>query len=196
VLQFLQLPEINRFPFCSRRISSVWLCGLLCLLPGELLKEQASPAVNACAVGVVCKTKITIGEGYVTRTETVEAAITVMEVRRGEKAWALIKAGDSSNKFAENGMEYIAVRIRFDYGERGASGNLSYGIRDEQFASVSEGGRQYPRAAVVPPEPQLTGRLYPGESLEGWIILLVSVDDKEPLMSYGNNYNRLWLKLY
>ena len=114
-----------------------------------------------------CKAKITIGEGYVTGTETVEAAITILEVVRGEKAWALVKAADSSNKPAETGMEYVAVRIRFDYGQKGGSEDLSYGIRSEQFASISEGGKQYESPGVAAPIPELKGRLYPGESLFG-----------------------------
>jgi len=89
----------------------------------------------------VCKAKITIGEGYVTGTETVESAITVLEIVRGEKAWDMVKMARSSNKFPDAGVEYIAVRIKFVFGAKGNSGDLSYGIRDEQFALVSENGR-------------------------------------------------------
>jgi hypothetical protein len=46
------------------------------------------------------------------------------------------------------------------------------------------------------PKPELSGMLYPGDSLEGWIVFLVAIDDKTPLMTFGNNYNRAWFKLY
>jgi hypothetical protein len=158
--------------------------------------SQSRPVPEACSQGVACKANITIGEGYVTGTVTVESAITVIEIVRGEKAWDMVKAASPSNGSPDSGMEYIAARIKFVFGTKGATGDLSYAIRDEQFALVSDNGRQYQRPAVVIPKPELSGRLYPGDSLEGWIVLLVSVDDKKPLMSFGNNYNRVWFKLY
>jgi hypothetical protein len=142
------------------------------------------------------KTEIAIGEGYVTSTESFEARLTVLEVARGEKAWDLVKTASPSNRPPEPGMEYICVRIRFEFGAKGDTGDLSYGVRDEQFASLSDGGRQYERPSVVRPKPELSGRLYPGDSLEGWIVLLVSAEDKRPLMTFGNNYYRIWFKLY
>ena len=157
---------------------------------------QSPPVPEACNRGVACKASVTIGEGYVTTTETVEAAITVLDIVRGEKAWDLVKAASPSNKYPDAGMEYVAARIRFVFGAKGDLGDLSYRIRDEQFALVSESGRQYERPSIVLPKPELSGRLYRGDSLEGWIVLLVSMDDKKPLMSFGNNYNRVWLKLY
>ena len=157
---------------------------------------QSPPMPEACNLGVACKANITIGEGYVTGTETVESLITVLEIVRGEKAWDLVKAASPSNKYPDVGMEYVAARIRFVFGAKGDSGDLSYGIRDEQFAVISETGRQYELPSIVLPKPELSGRLYPGDSLEGWIVLLVSTEDKKPLMSFGNNYNRVWFKLY
>jgi hypothetical protein len=158
--------------------------------------SQSPPMPEACNRGVACKANITIGEGYVTGTEIVESVITVLEVVRGEKAWDLVKTASPSNKYPDAGMEYVAARIRFVFGAKGDLGDLSYGIRDEQFALVSESGRQYERPSIVLPKPELNGRLYLGDSLEGWIVLLASMDDKRPLMSFGNNYNRVWFKLY
>jgi hypothetical protein len=157
--------------------------------------SQSPPGPEACNRGVACKAAITIGEGYVTGTETVEATITVLDIVRGERAWDLVKAASPSNKYPDAGMEYVAARIRFVFGAKGDLGDLSYGIRDEQFASVSESGRQYERPSIVLPKPELNGRLYRGDSLEGWVVLLVSMNDKKPLMSFGNNYNRVWFKL-
>jgi hypothetical protein len=155
---------------------------------------QAS-ADEAVAIGTVCEASISIGEGYVTDIESVEARIAVLEVLRGEKAWETVKAADASNRPPDPGMEYVAVRVRFEYAAQDGR-DQSYGIRDEQFASVSGAGKPYERPSVVPPAPALNGRLYPGDSLEGWIVLSVSVDDPRPLMTFGNNYNRIWFRLY
>ena len=124
----------------KQKIITAGLFGLLLVLAAHILRAQAPAA--AAAIGVVRTTIITIGEGHVTGTESVEARITVLEVLRGEKAWDLVKAANASNKPPEAGMEYVAARIRFEYGNKGGA-DQSYGIRDEQFASVSENGRQY-----------------------------------------------------
>ena len=158
--------------------------------------SQSRPIPEACGQGVACKANITIGEGYAADSEIIESAVTVLEIVRGEKAWDMVKAASPSNRSPDSGMEYIAARIKFVFAIKRAAGDLSYGIRAEQFALVSENGKQYPSPSLIVPKPELSGRLYPGESLEGWIVLLVSMDDKKPLMSFGNNYSRVWFKLY
>jgi hypothetical protein len=160
------------------------------------LSMQGSTPSDAVPIGVACTAGIVIGEGYVTRTESLEARITMLEVVRGQKAWEMVKGASPSNKPPEAGLEYVAARIRFEFGAKGAAGNQTYGVRDEQFASVSESGKQYERPSVVQPKPELSGRLYPGDSLEGWLAFFVSIDDKKPLMSFGNNYRRVWFRLY
>lgn len=155
---------------------------------------QAS-ADQAVPVGTICEASLRLGEGYVTDIESVEARIAVLEVVRGAKAWDMVKAADPSNKPPDSGMEYVAVRVRFEYAAKQGR-DQSYGLRDEQFASVSETGKPYGRPSVAPPKPALSGRLYPGDTLEGWIVLLVSADDLKPLMTFGHNYDRLWFRLY
>jgi len=179
----------------KQRITVAWIFGILLILSANTAKAQAAAAEESSAIGVARTTEITIGEGYVTGTESVEARITVLEVLRGDKAWDLVKEVSPANKPPEAGMEYVTVRIRIEYGTKGG-GDQSYGIRDEQFASISESGRQCERPSVAHPKPELSGRLYPGDTLEGWITLFVPVEDRKPLMTFGNNYNRVWFKLY
>jgi hypothetical protein len=167
----------------------------LLFFPAALLPAQTS-AAESTPVGVAAKVSVTVGEGYVTDVESFEAAVTVLEIARGEKAWELVKLASTSNRPPDPGMEYICARIRFEFGTKGSTGERAYAIRDEQFASVAGGGRQYERTNIVLPKPQLNGRLYPGETLEGWIALFVSREDKKPLMTFGNNYSRVWFKLY
>jgi len=137
-----------------------------------------------------------VGEGYVTSTEKGVAKITILEVLRGEEAWGLVKSASSTNKPSNPGMEYIAARIRFAFESIEDSGDLTYGIRFEQFALASESGEPYDRPSLVQPKPELNGRLYPGDLLEGWLVFLVSSDDRKPMMSFGNNYNKVWFRLY
>ena len=189
--------KFNAQPLNMRGVPATGFTWVFLFTVLAMSANSQSPSVpEACNRGVACKASVTIGEGYVTSTETVEAAITVLDIVRGERAWDLMKTASPSNKHPAAGMEYVAARIRFVFEAKGDLEDLSYGIRDEQFALVSESGRQYERPSIVLPKPELNGRLYRGDSLEGWIVLLVSMDDKKPLMSFGNNYNRVWFKLY
>jgi hypothetical protein len=189
-----QLLNIRVVRASKPAIGLAWI--VLLLLWAISANSQSRPVTEACGQGVACKANITIGEGYATDSEIIESAIAVLEIVRGEKAWDMVKAASPSNRSPDSGMEYIAARIKFVFGIKRAAGDLSYGIRDEQFALVSENGRQYQSPSIVVPKPELRGRLYPGDSLEGWIVLLVSKSDKTPLMSFGNNYNRVWFRLY
>jgi hypothetical protein len=189
-----QLLNIQVVRTSKPAIGLAWIVLLLFLAISA--DSQGRPVPEACGQGVACKANITIGEGYATDSEIIESAITLLEIVRGEKAWDMVKAASPSNRSPDSGMEYIAARIKFVFGVKRAAGDLSYGIRDEQFALVSENGRQYQSPSIVAPKPELSGRLYSGDSREGWIVLLVSMDDKKPLMSFGNNYNRVWFKLY
>jgi hypothetical protein len=195
----LAIGLMSVFPIRRKRATIFALAFLLALFLGapqaRILQAQNNSADEAAAIGVARKADITIGEGYVTRVESIEARITVLEVRRGEKAWDLVKTSGLSDKPAA-GMEYVAARIRFEYGAQGASEDPSYAVRGEQFASVSGMGGQYDRPSVLPPKPELSGWLYPGDSLEGWLVFFVSVGDEKPLMSFGNNYNKIWFRLY
>jgi hypothetical protein len=172
----------------------VGFCFFLITLSPETPAQNSAPD-DAVPIGTARKLTLVVGEGYVTQTESLEATVTVLEVVRGEKAWGLLKAASPSNKPAEAGLEYAAARIRFELGAGGA-GNQTYGIREEQFASVSSTGSQYATPSVVQPKPALSGRIYPGDSLEGWVAFLVAVDESKPLMTFGNNYRRSWFRLY
>ena len=59
-------------------------------------------------------------------------------------------------------------------------------------------GRQYERPSIVLPKPELSGTTLSGRFTGGLdsFFLVHPRYDKKPLMSFGNNYNRVWFKLY
>jgi hypothetical protein len=152
------------------------------------------PRGEAAPVGSTATARFTIGEGYVAASEAAEAQITVLEIVRGERAWALVRSASPSNKPPGAGFEYLVARVRFEF--RGKGGDADFAVRDEQFAASSADGEPYQSAAVVQPKPALDGRLYSGDVLEGWATFLVAVTDAKPLMSFGHNYGRVWFQLY
>jgi hypothetical protein len=55
----------------------------------------------------------------------------------------------------------------------------------------------------VPPEPALAASLHSGEAAEGWVVFVVSKQDRKPLMTYSADVGRAilhggetWFQLY
>jgi len=135
--------------------------------------------------------------------ERYDIKIAVQEVVRGEEAWDLIKAASSSNKPAEAGFEYVLARIHFEYYARTKPGTCGHELKGDQFASYSSDGKKYSSASsVVPPAPELSGRVFSGESLDGWVVFQVPGDDSTPIMAFNPSVSKaiaaqnIWFQLY
>jgi hypothetical protein len=141
-------------------------------------------------------TAVQIGDGYGNLDRPFDVRITVLEVLRGEKAWALIKDAGESNRPPETGFEYLLAYIRFEYLAK--AGNYTAGM--DSFSATSADGREYDTPSIRPPKPAFGGRLYPEDSLEGWIAFQVARDDSKPLMTFGQTgiqgTGRVWFQLH
>ena len=128
--------------------------------------------------------------------------ITRLEVIRGNKAWDILQKASSSNKPADSGFEYILARINFEYSARGKPGTCVHKLTPEQFTACSLDGEDYPHASVILPEPVMQGNLSSGDSIDGWIALLVPVKEDNPLLYYSADAGKavlhggnIWFKL-
>jgi hypothetical protein len=139
---------------------------------------------TAAPVKTVVAGIIECGEGY-TSHELYDVKITVLQVLRGEEAWKRIKEAAGSNKPAEPGLEYILVRVKFEYLARSIPGKCAHPLVPEQFAAYSAGGEDYKPASVVPPKPEMRKSIKSGDSLEGWLVFAVAKEDRAPLMSFS-----------
>ena len=127
-----------------------------------------------------------------------KAAVTLLEIMRGEEAWQLLQDANMFNDPPDPGFEYILARIRFNYLE-GSGEDKPYEIYGSQFKAFSGDGCGYDTLSLVEPKPVLEATLYPGASCEGWVVFQVKEDDKRPLLtfereSYGKG--KIWFKLY
>ena len=162
--------------------------------PGYSSENPLSLGANAVAV-------IKTGDWYANLSwETYDAKISLLEIVSGNKAWERIKATDDSNPPPDAGYEYILARIKFEYQATSQPGDKGFELWNERLGScliaVSSDGKDYKPALIAPPEPGLKGRLYSGDSCEGWVIFLVSQDDSAPLMTFGRKYDGgVWFNL-
>ncbi|UCG65637.1 MAG: hypothetical protein JSW12_00840 [Deltaproteobacteria bacterium] len=126
--------------------------------------------------------------------ELYEVKITILEVLRGTEAWAHIQAISSSNKPPKDSFEYLLARIRFGYYAKGSPGNKAYTLKQGDFKVFSKNDQAYKAPSVLPPKPELIGRVFrSGESYEGWVPFVVAKDDDQPLLFFSGG---IWFQLF
>jgi hypothetical protein len=144
--------------------------------------DQAQP------LGRTLSTIIIFGDQYDGGDELYDAKITVVQVVRGEKAWEMLKAISTSNPPPKAGFEYLVARVRFEFSARTSPSHYNYTIDETQFTAMKADGTAYAAASIAEePMPDLQGTLKPGNSLEGWITLVVPRSDRQPLMLFRAN---------
>jgi hypothetical protein len=155
--------------------------------------ETDSSVIGAAPIGTAASAIVELGDMY-RSPETYDVKIMVLEVLRGEKSAVLIKKASISNAPVRNGLEYVLVRIRFEYSARGAPGDKTWSLSGKQFHAFSRDGKPYTIPSIVLPEPELAGLLRSGDSREGWIAFEVAKRDKKPLMIFDQG--NVWFQLY
>lgn len=141
---------------------------------------QNNSLSNPAAVGVRVQSKLELGLIY-------DIGITVLETARGAEAMKLLKAADAENPEPSEGFEYILARVKFEIAGRSDSNrSRSFVLRDNpmQWAAMSSDLIEYPQVDVKVPEPELKGRVNPGQSVEGWAVYAISKEDDKPMMVF------------
>lgn len=93
--------------------------------------------------------------------------VTVLEVVKGDDAWALVKTADESNNPPVEGMQYVAIRVRVRNID---TEEPLRRIANHFFKVTGDANVVYPIPSVVAPSPVLYARLYPGAEYEGWVV--------------------------
>ena len=163
--------------------------------------EGDSP-FDPASTGIRLSGIVECGRGY-TSHELYDMKITLQEVIRGTEAWRRIKETGNENKPAGEGFEYILARVSAEYYARGKPGLCVHKLSPGQFITCSSEGEEYPAADVTPPGPEMKKDMKSGDIAEGWIVLLVSKQDKTPLLYYTADAGKavmhggnMWFKLY
>ncbi len=177
-------------------IACIWVSAMSVFL--DAARAQVQAPVDPAPMKKPVTTSVGIGDGYGVGTldQFYDVRITVLEVLRGEQALALLKQASSSVQTPKSGLEYLLARIKFEFIAK--TGN--YGVSEDMFAATSPAGKEYDSFIVRQLKPSLNGRLYSGESLEGWVAFQVASEDHKPLMTFGQGGiqgpGRVWFQLY
>ena len=126
--------------------------------PNDLGKDRNNPA--------------TISQKVITQ----DWEITVLEVVRGEPAFAMVKEADElNNPPPSEGREYLAVKMRLRY-----IGSGDEAVSFEKYAycaTIGDKGQLYVPPTTNDPKPELWVTLYPGGEFEGWVVMEAAVGE-------------------
>lgn len=154
-------------------------------------RAPGSSHLSPAPAGFTVKTTIERGDSYFS-PRLYDVEVTLLEIVRGKEAWERIKAQGVSDQLPKTGSEYILARVNLGYSRRGRGDEDDpYKLTEGQFAAVStDGVTEYEIPHVLQqPEPKLIGYTFKsGESHEGWILLQVPEDDKQPLLIFKRQH--------
>jgi hypothetical protein len=115
-----------------------------------------------------------------------EFTLTVVEVLRGDVAYARILQANQFNDPAPAGFEFILAHIEVEY--TGSDQGVLQ-VSKSDFAVITKGRAiRYVDTFTYSPcclQPDLELSLFQGGSGDGWIALPVAVDDTDPLLAIG-----------
>lgn len=114
-------------------------------------------------------------------------SVRVMETVRGEEAYNALKKKASIYPEADEGYEYMNVKIAFSVLK--TEGDFSVTAGQYGFKVFTSNNEECPDNYYASIDPVLQGELYSGANSEGWITIMVKKDDANPKLAYGLDYN-------
>ncbi len=144
---------------------------------------QDNSSTNPAAIGSRVRSMVELGSVY---SNIYDIAITVLETVRGKNAMERLKAASPDNKMPAEGFEYVLARLKFELKGRAVSDTLTFDLGNAplQWIALAPDLTEYPRVSVSVPKPVLTGRVKPGDSVEGWVAFAVDRNDSKPVMVF------------
>lgn len=145
---------------------------------------------------------LNVAQNYVKTSEIFDeynytVSVKVMEIVRGESAYAALNAKGSAYPEPDEGYEYLNAKIAFSVIQ--TKDDFSVEPSQSQFTSFTSNNEECPDNMWASIKPRLEGALYEGGNTEGWITVMVKKDDPAPKLAYGLDYNGangIWFALY
>ncbi len=134
--------------------------------------------IQRTSVGASLEDPATIGD----ITTSANWQMTLLEVVRGEPAWQILQETNRYNDPPPEGLEYVLARARVRY--LGLTDEAKPISRYSDFVALNGDGEVYERPSLVVPKPELSGSLFPGGEITGWLAVQVAENDANPLLKF------------
>lgn len=129
--------------------------------------------------------------------ENYSVNVRVMEIVRGEKAYFDLLKNSKIYPEADDGYEYMNVKIALSV--TNTDGDFSVSANSYDFDAYTSNNEECPQNYHTSLDPVLNGNLYSGGNTEGWITVMVKKDDPKPKLAYELDYSGkggIWFALY
>lgn len=121
------------------------------------------------------------------QNQTLKFTLQITEIVRGAEAWDIIFDANQFNNPPPDDLEFVLLKVKVVY-----TGNDEGALELNRYdwSSVSN-GRVYDGfdASACCLEPEFDITLFAGGEAEGWVPLLVAIDDPNPLYAIGMESN-------
>ena len=118
-----------------------------------------------------------------TGNATVE--VTIEGSYRGSEALEMVKKANMFNDDPPSGMEYVVVKIKAYVMSQDKDSYINLG--DYNFNPYSGSDDKYAYYHAVAPDPKFSGKLYTGDTLEGYAVYCVDKSDSAPKLAIGED---------
>lgn len=126
-----------------------------------------------------------------------EIKMAVVDIRRGEKAWELLK-NIEGNQPAPEGYDYIIAELSLRFTAVASSTRwfeqYEFVVDRSEFQAQSPDGTDFEIPDAQPPEPAMRGSIIGGQTMEGWLVFLVPKTELKPYLDYTKE--NLYFRLY
>ena len=155
----------------------------------ESEETEAGKRSNPVAVGETHEVDIVIYDNDSNEFEG-KAEITVNSVTRGEEAWQEIQSTNEFNEEPAEGQEYLMADVTATLLEAETE-DYAWFLSSMNFNFIGSDGSPYEWTSVVV-EPELSGEVYAGGTLEGKITNMVKTDDPVLLVFEDGNWDNVF----
>lgn len=155
----------------------------------ESEETEAGKRSTPVAVGETHEVDIVIYDNDSNEFEG-KAEITVNSVTRGEEAWQEIQSTNEFNEEPAEGQEYLMADVTATLLEAETE-DYAWFLSSMNFNFIGSDGSPYEWTSVVV-EPELSGEVYAGGTLEGKITNMVKTDDPVLLVFEDGNWDNVF----
>lgn len=128
--------------------------------------------------------------------ENYTMSVRILETKRGNDALKDLKSKSKIYPDPDEGYEYMNIKVALSVVK--TDGEYSVDVSPYDFKTFTSNNEECPINYYASIDPVLTGTLYEGGNVEGWITVMVKEDDANPKIAFGLDYNGangIWFNL-
>jgi hypothetical protein len=111
-------------------------------------------------------------------------------------AWPLVQKANRFNRAPDDSFRYLGAKVTMRY-FTGPSDD-AFQVSDTDFKLIGDDKMLRQTVSIIPPEPRLSGSIYPGATVSGYLIYEVPKNETSQVLLFETNFNGergVWFEL-